>query len=337
LKSCQPEQAKVFYERLLDRAKTLPGVISAAMANDAPLNNHTENTIYVDGYQPRADEPAMDPDVAVITPGYFATVRVPLLLGRDFDVRDGANAGRVAVINETFARHYFTGKNPLGKRLGFTKDRYDVEIVGVVKDSKYGNLREVSTRMLYTALSQVPIKGHIVLHLRTSGDVAPLVAAVRSYVRELDKDLPVFDVETVQQEVDRSLNQDRLIATLAGIFSILALTLSAVGLYGVMSYAVSRRVREIGIRMALGAERGKILSLVLKEALLLVASGVALGLPAAYAVAKIVASQLYGVSPADPLSALGGVAILGLVALAAAWIPARRASRVDPTVALRYE
>jgi ABC-type antimicrobial peptide transport system permease subunit len=156
-------------------------------------------------------------------------------------------------------------------------------------------------------------------------------------VRELDKDLPVFDVHTVQQEVDRSLNQDKLIATLSAMFSVLALVLSAVGLYGVMSYVVSRRVREIGIRMALGAERGPIVGLVLKEAVLLVAAGVVVGLPAAWAVAKLVSSLLYGVNPADPASALAATAVLALAALAAAWIPARRASRVDPTVALRYE
>ncbi|HXB74345.1 MAG TPA: ABC transporter permease [Candidatus Acidoferrales bacterium] len=337
LKSYPPAQAKAFYERLLAHAKTLPGVIRAAMADSSPLGNNTNNTTYVEGYQPRSDEPALDPNVSVITPEYFQTMGVRLLMGREFDARDTATAPQVAVINETFARHYFPGQNPLGRRLGFNKDRYDVEIVGVVKDAKYGNLREASTRMLYGPLTQRRLWGHMVLHLRTAGEVAPLVAAVRSYVRELDKDLPVFDVQTVQQEVDRSLNQDKLIATLSGMFSILALVLSAIGLYGVMSYAVSRRVREIGIRMALGAEAGKIVGLVLKEAALLVTAGVLVGLPAAYAAARIVSGLLYGVNPADPASALLATAALGLVAMAAAWIPARRAARVSPTVALRCE
>lgn len=337
LKNYPPAQARAFYEQLLEHSKTLPGVIRAAMSDASPLSHHTENDIKVEGYQPRPDEPTLDPDVSIITPQYFQTMGVRVLLGREFEARDIAASPHVAVINETFARHYFPGENPIGKRVGFSKDIYDIEIVGVVKDAKYGDLREASTRMLYCPLAQRPMFGHMVLHLRTAGDTAPLIAAVRGYVQKMDKDLPVFDIQTVQQEVDRSLNQDKLIATLSAMFSILALVLSAVGLYGVMSYAVSRRVREIGIRMALGAERGKILRLVLKEAVLLLAAGVSIGLPAAYAVAKVLSSLLYGVDPADPASALIATSILGIVALAAAWIPAKRAARVDPTVALRYE
>jgi predicted permease len=337
LKNYPTAQARAFYQQLLEHARTLPGVVRAAMADTSPLGNHTNNTVYVEGYQPRPDEPTLDPNVAGITPGYFETIGVPLLLGRGFDARDTATAPPVAVINETFARHYFAGENPIGRRFGFARDQFDVEIVGVVKDARYSDLREEPVRMFYGPLAQRRLWGHMVLHLRTAGDLAPLAAAIRSYVRELDKDLPVFDVHTVQQEVDRSLNQDKLIATLSAMFSVLALVLSAVGLYGVMSYVVSRRVREIGIRMALGAERGPIVGLVLKEAVLLVAAGVVVGLPAAWAVAKLVSSLLYGVNPADPASALAATAVLALAALAAAWIPARRASRVDPTVALRYE
>jgi ABC-type antimicrobial peptide transport system permease subunit len=179
--------------------------------------------------------------------------------------------------------------------------------------------------------------GNLVLHLRTAGDPTTLAAAVRSQVRELDKDLPVFGVETVQQEVDRSLMQDKLIATLSGLFSALALALAAVGLYGAISYAVSRRIREIGIRVALGAERGMILWMVLKEAAMLVVIGVCVGLPAAFAASRLVGGTLYGIQPADPISAAAAAAVLGVVALLAAWIPARRAARMDAMKALRWE
>jgi macrolide transport system ATP-binding/permease protein len=176
-----------------------------------------------------------------------------------------------------------------------------------------------------------------VVHLRTAGDPAALAGTVRSVVREVDRNVPVFDIATVQQEIDRSLTQDKLIATLCGVFSGLALCLSAVGLYGVMSYWVSRRIREIGIRMALGATRGEILGQVLGEAFRLIAVGAGLGLPASYAAVKLVRSMLYGVEPLDPMSAVLALSVLAVAAALAVWIPARRAAGIDPMSALRYE
>jgi predicted permease len=333
----QQDAAQVFYQRLLDRLRTLPGVLSAGMADFLPLDNHTENTIYVEGYRPGPDEPTLDPGASVITPAYFATMGIPVLMGRDFNDRDTAAAPGAAIVNETFARHYFGTQNPLGHRIGNAKDHIDIEIVGVVKDSKYGGLRETPARMVYRALAQRGAFGAMTVHVRTAGDPIALGSAVRAEVRNLNRNLPVTDMHTVRDLVDRAMVQDRLVATLSALFSALALALCAVGLYGVMSYAVSRRAREIGIRMALGGTRGSIARQVVKEAAVLVAAGVLVGLPVCYAVLKLVSGLLFGLAPADAVSTAAAVAVLAAAAFAAAWIPARRASRVDPMTALRWE
>jgi predicted permease len=331
-----PEQGRALQSRLLDRVKSLPGVISATAADFAPLDNHTGRDLFVEGYQPTATEPTLSPGFGAVLPGYFATLGIPLVAGREFTAHD-LTGSRTGIVNETFARHYFAGLNPVGRRIGFRKDLYDIEIVGVVRDGKYGSLRERPVRMLYMPGGQEPFFAANVFHLRTVGDPAALAPAVRSLVREMDPNIPVFGIATVQEQLDRGLAQDRLIATLCGIFSALALVLSAVGLYGVMSYWVSRRIREIGIRMALGATRGEILGEVVGEAFRLVAAGAAIGLPASYAAVKLVTSMLYGVQPEDPLSAMISVAILTAAAAIAVCIPARRAAGIDPMTALRYE
>ena len=337
LNGYKPDQTKIFYESLLDRVKTLPNVRSASLADCDPLGNHTGNSIYVQGYQPRAVEPRESPSVTVVAPGYFNTMGIPLLLGRDISDRDGRDAPRVALINETFAKHYFTDSNPVGGRLGFAPGNYTVEIIGVVRDGKYGNLREPATRMVYFPLSQSGLWNAAVLHVRAAGNPSSLISMVREQVRALDKDLPVFNIYTVEERVDRSLSQEKLMATLSGLFGGLALALAAVGLYGVMAYAVGQQTREIGIRMALGAGRAVILQQVLWEAGAMTLAGVLLGLPMAYALTKLVSSMLYGLRPTDPLAVGGAVAVLSIAALLAAWVPARRATRVDPLVALRCE
>lgn len=326
-----------FYPRLLEEARQLPGVLAAALADTAPLGVHTGWNIFVPGHVPRANEPRSSPWVGFISPGYFETTKIPLLLGRDIDERDVSSTNKVMVVNETFARHFFAGENPVGRRVGLTEGVYDYEIVGVVKDGKYTGLREESLRMMYVPFRPGPWASHMVVHLRTASDPAALAAALREKVRALDATAPVFDVHTVRDEIDRSLVRERLLGTVTTLFGGLALLLAAIGLYGTMSYGVARRTREFGIRVAIGAGTGSILRLVLREALWLVVAGMRLGLASAWALGRVVSSMLFAVEPTDLLSlAIAGV-VLAAVALTAASIPARRASRVDPTMALRAQ
>jgi predicted permease len=264
-------------------------------------------------------------------------MNTPVLLGRDFESRDEASQREVMIVNETFARHYFEGENPVGKRLGTSAGVYNFEIVGVVKDSKYTGLREGAIRMMYVPLRTRRGGGHAVVHLRTAGNPTALASAFRRKVRELDPNAPVFNMHTVQAEVDRSLLRERLVGTTTGLFAVLALVLAAVGLYGLMSYGVTRRTREFGIRMAIGARATSIATLVLREAFGLLLAGVAVGLAAAWALGRIIDTLLFGIEPMDPLSTAIAVLLLVAASLVAAWIPARRASRVSPTTALRFQ
>jgi predicted permease len=331
------ERGKAFLARLVERSRALPGVISAAQADFSPLGNHTGRDLFIEGFLPGADEPSASPSFGAVGPGYFETLGIPILLGRGFEPRDSSGP-RVAIVNETFARHYFGGRSPIGRRIGFEKNRHDTEIVGVVKDGKYANLREGATRMVYVPAAQTGgFFQALVIHLRTAGEPAALASAVRGVVRELDANVPVSHILTLEQHFDEALAQEKLIATLCSVFSALALGLSAVGLYGVMSYRVSRRVREIGIRMAIGATRGGILRQVMGEALRLVAGGMLLGLPLSYGVLRLVESMLYGVKPADAVSAAVAMSVLAAATLIAAWLPAGRAARIEPMRALREE
>jgi predicted permease len=275
-----------------------------------------------------------------VGPLYFRTVGIPVVLGREFTPRDGANAPRVCLINETMAKFYFGKTNPIGKHITdeFPDTRTTFEIVGVVKDAKYLNVREETPRRFYVPFFNPlgPISfGHLMI--RTNADPAAVTASLRNEIRAIDDRLAVDRVRTVSEQVDRSLVQDRLIAQLSMFFGLLALLLACLGLYGVMSYATARRTPEIGIRMALGAERGAVLRMVLRESMLMVIIGAVLGVPAAIALSQLVASRLYGLQAADPATLVAATCILIAVALAAALIPARRASRVDPLRALRYE
>ena len=339
LRGYKADQAKVFFDRLLERVRALPAVRSVSLADCAPLGNHTQSTVFVQGYQPRPDEPTLDPSKTTVAPGYFGTMGIPLLLGRDFSPQDSSSGAKVAIVNQTFARHYFPNQNAVGQRLGLTKDKFDVEIVGVVKDSKYGGLREAPTRMVYLPLAQG--LNSMVLHVRTASNAAGVADALREQVRALDKDLPVFDIRTVEQQVDLSLAQEKLVATLSGLFGLLALGLSAVGLYGVMAYSVGLRTREIGIRMALGARQGEVLWMVLRETFFLALTGITIGIPTALAAARLASSQIAGLlfelKATDPVSIGIAASVMVVIAALAGYLPARRASRVDPMVALRYE
>ena len=263
---------------------------------------------------------------------------VPLVLGRDFDDRDLApKAPMKLIVNETFARHYFGGENPVGRMVGLDRSTFDVEIVGVVKDTKYTGLREEPIRMVYVPYRPGPWGAGFALHLRTAGDPMALAPALRQTITALDRTASVYNVRSAEEDIGRSILRERLVATITAAFGGLALLLAAIGLFGVLSYGVTERTREFGIRIAVGAEAGRILGLVLREAAWVLGWGAAAGLTAAWALGRLIGHLLYDIDPADPVSALVAVAVLSAVGLIAAWVPARRASKVDPIRALRYE
>ena len=333
-----PGRAMDTYRRLLEEVRRLPGVVAAGAADAGPLGTGTGWNIYIPGYVPKANEPRSSPWVGFISTDYFKTMMVPVLVGRDFDDRDLADkAPMKMIVNETFARHYFGTDNPVGRMVGLDRSTFDVEIVGVVKDTKYTGLREEPIRMVYVPNRPGPWGATFALHVRTAGDPMALAATVRQKVTELDPNAPVFNIRTAEEEIGRSLLRERLVATITALFGGLALALAAIGLYGVLSYAVARRTREFGIRIAVGAESSRIVTLVMREAAWVLGAGIAAGLAAAWALSRVVGTLLYGVEPSDPASIAAAVLVLAGAGTLAAWIPARRASHVDPIRALRYE
>jgi len=312
-------------------------------------DNEWDSSVTVEGHV-AAPQEDVSPFMNAVSPGYFAALGVPVVAGRDFTLKDTDQikhgtgdddfAPRVVIVNEKFARRFFADTNPLGRHVGFGTDPgtpTDMEIVGVIKDIKYMNLKdEVPIQMFIPYLASRYV-GDMTVYARTTLPAEQIVATARDLVRRLDPNLPLFGVRTMEQRVTDSLLVERLIASLSAAFGALATTLACVGLYGVLAYNVSRRRREIGLRMALGAGSGDVIHLVLREALVLLALGLAFGLPVALGLARAVQSQLFGVHFADPLTL--GTAALGLAVAAtlAGYLPARRASRIDPVTALRCE
>jgi predicted permease len=326
-----------FYGHLLQALKTTPGVVSAAVAWSAPLGTNTGWLVYIPGYVAKPDEPRTTPWVDGISPGYFKTMGIPILLGRDFDDRDVAAKASVMIVNETFARHYFGDESPVGRHVGLTPGVFDVEIIGVVKDGKYTGLREQPVRMMYVPHRERIGTSQMTVLVRTAGDPVTFAPTLRQKATEIDRQAIVHDISTAQDQIDRSLLRERLVATISGLFGALALLLAAIGLYGVLSYGITRRTREFGIRIAIGAEGRSILKMVLREAGWVLAFGIVAGLTAAWWLGRIVSNLLYGVQPGDLVSMGIAVGVLAVAGTLAAWIPARRASRIDPIQALRYE
>jgi len=326
------ERASALLLSVRERLAALPGVETVGYAGLGPFSDGDMGIgVYVEGRAPNnADEASTDS----LSPGFFRALRIPIVAGREFNERDNAAGPKVAIINQAFAKMYFPGRNPLGRRLGTSRSHIEFEVAGVARDMAHGSLREPAKPFLYFPFEQHPLD-RTVFYVRGYG--AQLGPAVRAALRQIDANLPVMDLATMQSRVDRSVSIERSIATLAAGFGLLATLLAAVGLYGVVAYAVARRTVEIGVRMALGAARSDIYRIVLKEVGILLLAGAAAGLPVALALGKVIESQLYGVTPHDPLLIAAAVAVLTAVALAAAFVPARRAASIDPVRALRGE
>ncbi len=326
-------RARIFQDELIDRVKALPGVQSAAFARVRPFTflPYTSAPIAVDGYQPAPDEqPTADSDE--VGPAFLATMGIPLVSGREFTSADDENAQPVAVVNETMAARYFHGANPVGRRLR-VKDRW-LEIVGLARDSKYGSMMEKPKPLFYVPLRQKPSIAASLL-VRSSLSPGAMRAVLVREVHALDSGLAPAEVITLREQIDRMSSAQKIGVTLLGIFGGLALLLAAIGLYAVMSYAVSQSSREIGLRMALGASGSNLLRLVMSRGLSLAAGGVVLGALAALALTRLVGYLLYKVSPRDPVAFGFAFAVLAVVSLAACFFPARRATRTDPARALR--
>lgn len=327
------------YDRLLGAIRSEPGVRSASCSRIGILaNSSSGNNITVAGYQAKEGE-NMSPNMDFVGPGFFSTFGIPLLTGREFTTADALGAPKVAIVNEKFAHYFFGNETAIGRWFGFGAGdvKLEIQIVGVVKDAKYSAVREVTPRFLYLPYLQGKQPGGMTFYVHTSQDPAKAAGTIRREVPRLDPSLPIDDLKTMDQQIDENLWLDRLTASLSISFGLLASALAAIGLYGVLAYTIVRRTREIGIRVALGATRPRILRLVLSEAALVAGAGIVVAIPISLATTRYLKSQLYELSSTDPPTLTGAALFLVLVGALAAYVPARRAMRVDPMTALRYE
>ena len=356
---------RTFYDELLERTRRVPGVRSAGLSGMTPMGMYAMSRSFsAEGYQPHPGE-YLGAYSNPVTHGYFSAMGIPLMLGRDFRPEDepavtpkdsifaamasrmggggtdtGVNASPICIIDESLARHLFGGANPVGRHLSFD-DPYSaeaaIEIVGVAKDVRYSSVRRADNMgAIYIPSWSHGAEGRF-LAVRVAGSPAPVIAAIKRQLRQMDPNVPMLASDSMADNVNANLKHERMIAYLCGCFGALALTLAAVGLYGVMAYAVAQRTREVGIRMALGARRLDVIGMIVREALVPVLFGIVIGTAGALAATRVIASLLFGVAPRDPLSFVLAVSAMFTVALLASAIPARRASRVDPAIALRYE
>jgi predicted permease len=325
-----------FYRDAIASARKVPGVEAATVASAPPLNGALALTVFPEGEAQNPNYRGSLVQFNDVAPGYFETLRIPLRAGRDFSEFDREQSKDVAIVNEALARQLWPGQDAVNKRFTIVQQTALYEIVGVVATSVIGAVGEDPTPMIYRPIEQEYAPG-VTLLVRTKGDPASLLGAVRDQVQTLDRRMPLRNTGTVQQNIEAGLWAPRMGAALLSIFGGLALLLAMIGVYGVMSYSVSQRAQEIGIRMALGAQSADVLLLVLRQGMALAAGGAALGVMLALLLGRVVSTLLFGVSGRDPLTLAGVTAALTLVALLACYIPARRAARVDPLVALRYE
>ncbi|MGH9934684.1 MAG: ABC transporter permease, partial [Blastocatellia bacterium] len=331
------ESGLQFYSELVERVQRLRGVEAVSLATQIALGDGFGAVMRAEGHVPKPGED-ISSDFNQIGPDYFRVMKLPLLEGREFEQSDTATAPPVSIINETAARRFWPGQSAVGRRVIIGRPPYDRAsvVVGVVKDSKYRRLTEEVRPAVFTPFLQ-RYRGDMTLHVRTAGEPGGMLAAVRREAQALDSSLPLYNARTLEEQKSSSLYTSRMAATLLTVFGLLALLLAAVGLYGVMAYAVNRRKREIGIRLALGARRKDVLRQVLLEGMSLVTIGLALGLGGAVAATRLAEGFLYGVTATDPVSFAGAALLLAVVALLANFLPARQAARTDPLVALRCD
>ena len=340
------EQLPDLYRSVLEGVQSTPGIVSASMSDSGfRTGNSRTCCIAVEGYTATANE---DRQIRTdgVAPGYFHTMGLAILQGREFRPEDvnphdkqSGDKGRLfpklAIINEAMARHYFDKASPIGKHFGWGDPpdiKYDVEIIGVARNAVYDNLREVASSLIY-----LPTRRGTLLVVRAAGAPEPVAASISQAIQAIDKNLRISEIKTVPQLIDQALTLEKLLAKLASFFGVLALLLAAIGLYGVMAYSVARRTKEIGIRMALGAQPARVRWMVMRETLRMVLIGVLIGVPTALAATRLISSLLYGLAPGNPATVSLAISLLIVTATLAGYLPARRASQVDPMIALKYE
>ncbi|HXT69412.1 MAG TPA: ABC transporter permease [Vicinamibacterales bacterium] len=336
-----------FWQDTISRVAAIPGVSSVSASNQGVLTGSDFSTLGSGTGLRIEGEPVMPKGLpglrSFVAPGFFQTMGIPMVMGRDFTEADGVNAPRAVVISNAMARHYFGERNPVGHRIWFPEDKAEpTTIIGVVGDFLIGGPREATRRPGYTYFSYRDAEAprrlrSMMLAVRSNADLGDLSQRIRSILQGPPLSLPILRIDTVSEQLGDVLLQERLVATLSTVFGALALTLAALGLYGVIAFAVAQRTNEIGIRMALGATRAGVLRSTLRESFVLVAAGAAIGIPAMLMLTRLMTSRLFGVSPGDPVTVGGSVALLVAVSAAAAFIPARRASAVEPSIALRQD
>ena len=334
----QPSQYAALYREVTERLNLLPGVQAATVARFSPVSGYSSSGNFsIQGYRPPAGKDLRVWDLPV-GPEFFNTLKIPLLLGRTIDRRDTASSAPVAIVNQTFVEKYLQGTNPLGRHIahGDPFKAPGSEIIGLVADSKFFDLRERAKPMVFYPISQKPAQSFELI-LRTEADPNSVAAQVRSTLKQINSRLPNLEQHRLNDQIEGSLEQQRLIATLCSIFGLLALLLASIGIYGTLAYSVAGRTAEIGIRIAIGAQRAQVISLVLGDLMAVLLIGLIIGLPFAWGATRWLESFLFDVKPLDPLSLVGSIVLIGGIAVLAGYLPARRAARIDPMLALRHQ
>lgn len=337
----QPQRLNALYDQILNRIDALPGVLSASLSGGPPMSRGTWGSpIDIDG-RPTPPTEDISTDLNRVSAGYFETLGIPLLRGRTIQLADKADGVKSAVVNKTFADRYFPGEDAIGHTFTIADSAAPGvwHIVGIVRDSKHSSPAEKPQPFAFLAVTQLSGDNQFAywLQIRSVGDAAKVTGEVRAALAGIDQSLPILQTETIDEELNHLIDGQRFLAKLAGFFALLALTLACIGLYGVMTYSVVRRTNELGVRMALGAPRAGLLWMVLRESLMMLAIGIALGIPVSLAACRAIKAGLFGVDPADPITLIAAVVTMSVALLAGSYMPARRATKIDPMVALRYE